>query len=304
LALLPHNPNAFTRSPLDRAGHLRKDEAWLKAAMDDNTQTLLLAFNKGRPFMFESGGGLFVRWMANHVHAELGDKDLPLIFLGVDGTGSNYFACEIAEPERLGDLGFFEELRPAAPRIEADKVPIVGTAKAVLDWHGRNKFCANCGVATRVIEAGWVRKCDACSAEHYPRVDPVCIMVPTFGDRCFLGRQKMWPRGMHSALAGFIEPGEAIEEAVARETLEEAGLKVTDVRMHSTQPWPFPHSLMIGVLCEVENDTETVDTTELESGRWFTRDEARLLIAGKHPECWAPPPFAIAHQLLKTWSEQ
>ncbi len=129
-------------------------------------------------------------------------------------------------------------------------------------------------------------------------------MLPTFGDVCFLGRQRAWPRGMHSALAGFIEPGEAIEEAVARETLEEAGLKVREVRMHSTQPWPFPHSLMIGVLCEVEDDRETVDTTELESGRWFTREEAKLLIAAKHPDAWAPPPFAIAHQLLKTWSQE
>lgn len=304
MALLPHNPNAFTRSPLDRAGHLRKDDAWLKAAMDDNTQTLLVVFNKGRPFLFQSGDGLLVRWMANHVYAELGDKELPLIFLGVDRTGSNYFACGIADPAALEGMGAFEELRGALPRLEADKAPIVGTAKALLDWHGRNKFCSNCGVATHVVEAGWVRKCDACNAEHYPRVDPVCIMVPTFGERCFLGRQKMWPRGMHSALAGFIEPGEAIEEAVARETLEEAGLKVREVTMHSTQPWPIPHSqLMIGVLCTVEDDKETVDTTELESGRWFTRDEAKLLIAGKHPECWAPPPFAIAHQLLKTWSE-
>src|SRR6202008_2081486 len=120
-----------------------------------------------------------------------------------------------------------------------------------------------------------------------PRFDPVVIMVPTLGERCLLGRQKVWPRGMHSALAGFIEPGEAIEEAVARETLEEAGLKVREVRMHSTQPWPFPPSLMIGVLCEVEDDKEPVDTTELESGRWFAREEAKLLIAAKHPDCFA-----------------
>jgi NAD+ diphosphatase len=303
LSLLPHNPNAFARSLLDRAGHRRKDEAWLKAALE-NDQTALLAFHKGKPFLYESGGGLFMRLLAPHVYAELGNRDLPLLFLGLDQNEAPHFACEIANPAALGDLGFFEELRPAAPRLEMSALPIIGTARAVLDWHGRNGFCANCGTATRAVEAGWVRKCEACNAEHYPRVDPVCIMVPTFGESCFLGRQKMWPRGMHSALAGFIEPGEAIEEAVARETLEEAGLKVREVRMHSTQPWPFPHSLMIGVLCEVEDDKETVDTTELESGRWFTRDEAKLLIAGKHPECWAPPPFAIAHQLLKSWAEE
>lgn len=301
--LLPHNPNAFTRSTLDRASLLRKDEAWLAKALA-NDQALLLPFNKGRPYLYESDGKLFLRWLTPHVYELHGDKSLPLIFLGNDTNGDPNFACEIDDPAALGDLGSFEELRPAAPRLEYDKLPIIGTAKALFEWHGRNGYCANCATPTRVIEGGWVRKCDACSAEHYPRVDPVCIMVPTFGDRCFLGRQKMWPKGMHSALAGFIEPGEAIEEAVARETLEEAGLTVKHVEMHSTQPWPFPHSLMIGVLCEVEADNDKVDTTELESGRWFTREEAKQLIEGKHPECWAPPPFAIAHQLLKTWSER
>lgn len=269
-----------------------------------NDQSSLLAFNKGRPFLHEEGGGLAVRWLAPQVHDQLGDPDLPLIFLGVDKNGAPHFACEIADPAALGDLGIFEELRPAAPRLRGETLPIIGAVRALYEWHGRNKFCANCGTASRVVEAGWVRKCDACNAEHYPRVDPVCIMVPTLGDRCFLGRQKAWPKGMHSALAGFIEPGEAIEEAVARETMEEANLKVLHVETHSTQPWPFPHSLMIGVLCEVADDNHVVDTSELESGRWFTRDEAKLLIAAKHPECWAPPPFAIAHQLLKTWSER
>jgi NAD+ diphosphatase len=300
--LLPHNPNAFTRSPLDRAGHRRRDEAWLRGAMA-NDQAMLLAFHKGRPFLYENDGRLFIRWLAPHVHAELGHSEQPLIFLGIDRNEAPYFACEIADAESLDGLGAFEELRPAASRLEADALPIIGAARALLDWHGRNRFCANCGTSSRITEAGWVRKCDACAAEHYPRVDPVCIMIPTFGDKCFLGRQRAWPPGMHSALAGFIEPGEAIEEAVARETLEEAGLKVRAVRLHSNQPWPFPHSLMLGVLCEVEADTETVDTTELESGRWFSRAEAQLLIAGEHPDAFCPPPFAIAHQLLKTWSE-
>jgi NAD+ diphosphatase len=301
--LLPLNPNAFTRSPLDRAGHRRKDEAWLKDALADD-QALLLALNKRRPFVYEDGPGLFVRWLAPSAWEQLGDRDQPLIFLGVDGADAAYFACEIADASALGDLGFFEELRPAAARLETDKLPIIGAARSLFEWHGRNHFCANCGAPSRVVEAGWMRKCDACNAEHYPRVDPVCIMLPTFGDKCLLGRQRGWPRGMHSALAGFIEPGEAIEEAVARETLEEAGLKVREVTLHSTQPWPLPHSLMIGALAEVENDAEKIDTDELESGRWFTREEARQLIAGKHPDAFCPPPFAIAHQILKTWSER
>jgi NAD+ diphosphatase len=301
--LLPPNPNAFARSPLDRAGHRRKDEAWLRDALASD-QVMLVAFNKRRPFFYEDGGGLFVRWLAGHVWDQLGDREQPLIFLGVDEKEAPYFACEIADANALGDLGAFEELRAAAPRLEMDKLPILGAARSMFEWHGRNRFCANCGASSRVVEAGWMRRCEACNAEHYPRVDPVCIMLPTFGEKCLLGRQRPWPRGMHSALAGFIEPGEAIEEAVARETLEEAGLKVREVTLHSTQPWPFPHSLMIGALAEVEGDSEKIDTNELESGRWFTREEARQLIAGKHADAFCPPPFAIAHQLLKTWSEE
>jgi NAD+ diphosphatase len=301
--LLPPNPNAFARSPLDRAGHRRKDEAWLLEALASE-QVMLVAFNKRRPFFYEEGKSLFVRWLAGHVWDQLGDREQPLIFLGVDEKEAPYFACEIADANALGDLGAFEELRAAAPRLEMDKLPILGAARSMFEWHGRNRFCANCGAPSRVVEAGWMRRCEACNAEHYPRVDPVCIMLPTFGEKCLLGRQRPWPRGMHSALAGFIEPGEAIEEAVARETLEEAGLKVREVTLHSTQPWPFPHSLMIGALAEVEGDSEKIDTNELESGRWFTREEARQLIAGKHADAFCPPPFAIAHQLLKTWSEE
>jgi NAD+ diphosphatase len=276
----------------------------LKAALASDQQSLLAVFNKGRPFIYESGPGLFVRWLATHVYDRLGSRELPLIFLGIDGNEDAHFACEVTETEELEHLGFFEELRTAAPRLETKMLPVMGVARSLLDWHRRNRFCANCGEASQPAEAGWMRKCAGCGAEHYPRVDPVCIMTPTHGEKCFLGRQKTWPRGMHSALAGFIEPGEAIEEAVARETLEEAGLRVREVRMHSTQPWPFPHSLMIGVLCEVENDDVTIDTTELESGRWFTREEAKQLIAGKHADAFCPPSFAIAHQLLKTWSEE
>lgn len=301
--LFPPNPNAFTRSPLDRAGHLRKDDAWLSAALESE-QSLLLGFNNRRPLLEASGAGLHIRWLSGHVWERLGDKTQPLIFMGLDSNEAAVFACEIAEPDALGDFGVFEELRAAAPRLEPDRLPILGTARALFEWHAKNRFCANCGAHSRVIEAGWIRKCDACAAEHYPRVDPVCIMLPTFGDKCLLGRQRTWPRGMHSALAGYIEPGEPIEEAVARETLEEAGLKVREVRLHSTQPWPFPHSLMIGALAEVEDDCEKIDENELESGRWFTREEARQLVAGNHPDAFCPPPFAIAHQLLKSWTER
>lgn len=301
--LLPHNPNAFARSPLDRAGHHRTDEVWLRDALTRD-QTLVAAFHRGKPFLYEEGPALHVRWLGGHAPAQLGVKGAPVLFLGVDADNAAYFAFEVDDPDKLGDLGAFHEMRPAAARLQFDKLPILGTARSIFEWHSRNGFCANCGSPSEVAEAGWKRVCPQCSGEHFPRVDPVCIMLPVIGDKCLLGRQSAWPPGMHSALAGFIEPGETIEEGVARETLEEAGLTVREVRLHSTQPWPFPHSLMIGAICEVTDDNEKVDEKELESVRWFTREEAQAMLRGKLPGYFCPPPFAIAHQLLKSWAAE
>jgi len=303
MTLLPHNPNAFARSPLDRAAHHRRDAAWLAARLEKD-DTRIVPFFQHKPFVTEEGGIVGVGWLSAHARAHVAPADARTLFLGLDAGGAAHFALEVRDEAPLADIGRFEELRGLAARISAAEAAMIGPAKAVFEWHARNGFCANCGAESVVVEAGWKRECPQCKAEHFPRVDPVCIMLPTFGEKCLLGRQKMWPRGMHSALAGFIEPGEPIEEAVARETLEEAGLVVREVTFHSTQPWPFPYSLMIGALAEVAGDQERVDTFELESARWFTREEARLLVAGKHPECWAPPPFAIAHQLLKSWSQR
>jgi len=301
--LQPPNPNLFTRSPLDRAGHRRRDAAWLEAALA-RADAKIMPFFQHRPFVVVDGDATAPGWLGAHARAAIAPADALTLFLGVDPAGASYFAVNVADEAALAGLGSFDDLRALAPRLAAGDLAILGPAKAVFEWHAKNGFCANCGAASQVAEAGWKRECKACGAEHFPRVDPVCIMLPYHGDRCLLGRQRAWPRGMHSALAGFIEPGEAIEEAAARETLEEAGLTVTHVRMHSTQPWPFPHSLMIGVLCEVAGGDETIDAHELESARWFTREQARQLIAGKFPGAFCPPPFAIAHQLLKTWAAE
>ena len=152
-------------------------------------------------------------------------------------------------------------------------------------------------------DAGWKRICPACGAEHFPRTDPVAIMLPAQGERCLLGRQAVWPKGMWSALAGFIEPGETIEEGCARELNEEAGLEAVSVRYHSTQPWPYPSSLMIGLIAEVASGDAAPNDSELEAVRWFTREEARALLAGKLEGAFAPPRLAIAHQLIKAWTE-
>jgi NAD+ diphosphatase len=301
--LLPPNPNAFTRSPLDRAAHHRRDAAWLEAALEA-AETKLVPFLEFKPFLTEADGKLQVGWLGAHARAHIAPSEARWMFLGLDGQGAAHFAIQIPDAAPLADLGRFEDLRAAGPRLSRDDVAAIGPAKSVFEWHARNGYCANCGKPTLIVEAGWKRECPICSVEHFPRVDPVCIMLPVLADRCLLGRQRTWPRGMHSALAGFIEPGEAIEEAVARETLEEAGLVVRDVRLHSTQPWPFPHSLMIGAICEVETDDVVIDPHELETARWFTREESRQLLEGKHPDAFCPPPFAIAHQLLKSWVEE
>jgi NAD+ diphosphatase len=203
----------------------------------------------------------------------------------------------------LKGLGRFEDLRAIAMRLPGADAAILATAKSLFEWRRRHKFCAACGQPSEVREGGWKRVCPSCQGEHFPRTDPVVIMLPVFGERCLLGRQSIWPKGMFSALAGFLEPGENIEEACAREVMEESGLTALTVRYHSTQPWPYPSSLMIGLIAEVSDDEATPDQTELEEVRWFSRDEAAALLKGELPGTFAPPPMAIAHQILKAWVE-
>lgn len=181
---------------------------------------------------------------------------------------------------------------------------ILATAKAMFEWRGRHSNCANCGQPSQAKDGGWKRQCASCNAEHFPRTDPVVIMLAYHGDRCMLGRQEAWPAGMFSALAGFLEPGESIEEACARELAEEAGLRTLNVRYHSSQPWPYPSSLMIGLIAEVEDDEGAPDQTELSEVRWFTREEAKRLLKGEIEGTFCPQPMAIAHQLIKAWAEE
>jgi NAD+ diphosphatase len=204
----------------------------------------------------------------------------------------------------LNGLGKFADLRQVALLLPASEAAIAATAKGMFEWRRKHRYCAACGEPSLVTDGGWKRSCPACRVEHFPRTDPVVIMLPVKGDKCLLGRQAIWPKGMFSALAGFLEPGESIEEACAREVKEEAGLTVIDAVYHSSQPWPFPSQLMIGLIAEVSDDQARPDQTELESVAWLTRAEARAVLAGAHPTIQAPPPFAIAHSLIKAWAEE
>jgi NAD+ diphosphatase len=187
--------------------------------------------------------------------------------------------------------------------VPQEQGAMLAAAKALMNWHARHRFCSNCGAATEVAVAGWRRDCPRCKATHFPRTDPVVIMLVVEGDACLLGRSPRFPKGMYSALAGFVEPGETIEAAVRREIHEEAGVVCHAVQYFASQPWPFPASLMIGCFAEAASRSFEIDRVELEDARWFSRDEAIALIERRHSDgLLAPAPMAIAHHLLKRWA--
>ncbi len=197
-----------------------------------------------------------------------------------------------------------DDLRAIATdmRVPESEIGLMATAKSLLLWHDRHRFCANCGQPTTFAAAGFRRDCAGCNAQHFPRTDPVAIMLITRGDKCLLGRSAHFAPGRFSCLAGFIEPGETVEAAVRRETFEETGIKVGAVSYLSSQPWPFPSNLMIGMHGIAESEEITIDPVELEAARWFTRGEIRQLLDNTHPEGFsAPPPVAIAHHLMRAF---
>jgi NAD+ diphosphatase len=245
--------------------------------------------------------------------------------LGIEAAGAPVFAALLPDGavELVADDsdGFLDRRRLVVPGrddlvptdlrsiatqglVGADALAVLGQAKAILSWHARHGFCANCGAATRTAAAGWRRECDVCKAQHFPRTDPVVIMLALDGERCLLGRQSRWPKGMYSCLAGFVEPGETIEEAVRREIREEAGIACGEVAYLASQPWPFPSSLMIGCFVRATSRDIVVDGEELEDARWFQRDDVMAMFDRRHPEgLSAPMPMAIAHHILRVWAE-
>ena len=221
-----------------------------------------------------------------------------LIFLGLAEVRPLFAPLVRMEEPAKPRWAVFGMLALMAPQDTA----LWGTARSLNEWHARHRFCANCGSATAAFRAGWGRKCGGCSADHFPRVDPVVIMLAEHRGRVLLGRQPQYPPGRYSALAGFVEPGESVEEAVARELREEAGIEVARVRYVASQPWPFPGQLMIACLAEASHDRLTVDRTELEDAMWVERSGVAAALA-RDPAApfLAPPEFAIAHTLLSRW---
>jgi NAD+ diphosphatase len=217
------------------------------------------------------------------------------IFLGLDAGSNPWFAYRAdAASHTLGLRAFM-----LSANLPPEEMSRFAQARSLVHWHERHGFCANCGASTNMQDSGYRRQCPKCQAEHFPRTDPVVIMAAVHEGAVLLGRQTTWPPGMYSALAGFMEPGETIEQAVARETWEEAGVRVTDVRYVASQPWPFPASLMIGAIARAEHRTLNVDKTELEDARWFEPGEVRQMLARTHKDnLYAAHPYAIAHHII------
>lgn len=291
------SPIAYAGNPLDRADAVRADPVQLAALMTDDARLLRM---DGLAPVFAADGGLSWTSLAD------APQGADLVFLGLDSEGRGHFAAV--------STGLAGSMAPASPDLRRllDEMPpadlaIYGGARSLVDWHARHRFCARCGHSTRLAKGGWQRDCTNadCGAAHFPRVDPVTIMLVEHDGRLLLGRQPRFPAGRYSTLAGFVEPGETVEEAVAREVFEEAGVRVRDVRYVASQPWPYPSSLMIACHALADDPHIAIDEAELEDARWFTRAEVASALAGAPDAPFgAPTHTAVARHLLEWWMAQ
>ena len=298
-------PHVYAANPLDRGERERRDEEWI-SRMGKNPGSRLLPMNElNVPIAPAPGHGLV--WLDPQTLEHLGVDNEP-VFLGlmdgaahfvVDVTGNEPAAAALQDSGRLT----FEDARAATEYVSGPDSGIIAQARAQLSWHNRHGFCSVCGHTTAIARGGQVRRCPQCDTEHYPRTDPVVITVVHDGERCLLGqsRGRLVQMQRYSALAGFMDQGESIEEAVAREVMEEAGIEVGRVQYHSSQPWPFPSSLMIGCHAEAATTNIAFDEEEMADVRWFDREEVRLALEEKSDVLAIPGSIAIAYHLIRSW---
>lgn len=313
----------FGGSGLNRAAHVRNDAAALEQARSHpDARCMLLWRGKllvqgerldhlawvgmDHPLLFDGPGGE----VSTPIFLGFGDAEAPLFAYdisgwqaqGLDLSGVGAFVDRTEQQHPLLTEGHvFAELRRIMTRLSARDAELAATAKAVISWHSTHKFCACCGHPSDINHAGWQRSCPSCGAHHFPRTDPVVIMLITYGDNVLMGRSPGWPEGMYSLLAGFVEPGETLEAAVRREVLEEAGVPVGQVSYLSSQPWPFPASLMFGCAGEALSQDITIDPEEIEDAMWVGKSEMMQAFAGEHPRLLPARKGAIAHFLLQNW---
>jgi NAD+ diphosphatase len=296
----------YTDSLLERAAELRTDGAALDALAGGAQAG---AYVVGGDLIVTKKASPFNQPLFTMAEARTLGSGTETIFLGhLDGAGRFGFGIAPAAAEALKARDDFlvTDLRSIAVQglVDAEHLPPIAEAKAVLHWHACHRFCPNCGTATLVVDGGWRRDCPNCKTQHFPRTDPVVIMLIIEGERCLLGRSPRFAPTMWSCLAGFIEPGESIEDAVHRETREEAGISCGRVTYFRSQPWPFPTSLMIGCHAEALSRDIVVDREELEDARWFNKDEIVAMLMRRHPDgLTTPPPVAIAHHIIRAWVE-
>ena len=308
----------FGGSGLDRAGELRGNpQALAKAAADPAARAIV--FWRGKPLMSLARPAGLVRLALDH--AVLAEGKEPPVLLGRE-EGVPIFAVDVSSwtPDALDEStlgGFldpseqhhpglpeemvFAELRRVMTWLSPREAELAASGKAIFAWHEGHPFCARCGAPTEPTQGGWQRGCPACGAAHFPRTDPVVIMLVTHGNSILVGRSPGWPQGMYSLLAGFVEPGETLEAAVRREVFEEAGVVVGEVGYLGSQPWPFPASLMFGCWGHATSTDITIDPVEIEDARWITREEMMTISQGTHPEILPARKGAIAHFLIERW---
>lgn len=295
----------FAGNPLDRASQRRSDAGWLSSLLDDPA-TRVLPLIGLKPLVGDCSAPQ-LEWQPVDPWRPMLNAGATLVFLGL-GEGRAHFALDASAGEGSAEEAATIDVRNLAATIGGGEAAILAEARALVDWHARHRFCAQCGSASEPASGGWVRRCPKCRAHHYPRVDPVVIMLAVKGERCLLGRGRRRVGTRYSCLAGFVEPGETLEEAVRREVLEESGIRVGRVRYLASQPWPFPSTLMVGLLAEALSETITVDPEELAEAAWFERDEVRAMVARSQSDRTIPgvptlpPPLAIGHQIARRWA--
>jgi NAD+ diphosphatase len=290
--MTPHRPG-FSGSTLNRADHLRSDAAAI-AAFRQDPRARVLVLDGFDPVLHADGGLLWAPV------AEL-EPEAFLILLGLADDCPHFVLLQ--DQSTQAPLFRSPRTMEVLAVLGAEEMALYGAARSLIDWHGRHGFCSQCGSTTLAHRAGWGRQCTGCQREHFPRVDPVVIMVAEHGGKALVGRQSSWPPGRYSALAGFLEPGETMEEAVARELFEEAGVQASSVRYVTSQPWPFPAQLMLACVAQVQSAALTIATDELEDAIWVSKAEVQAALAGEPDAPFlAPPRYAVAYSLLRHWA--
>jgi NAD+ diphosphatase len=293
----------FAGNIIDRQSENRRDDSVERALADPSTRLLLMG--NGRILLKFDPEGRAGGYFNSAEAVSLGSETGNAVLLGFSPIGPVVAIPFSAESETLPETIKAIDYRSVYMQGLLDPAALgeLAQAASLLAWHASHRFCSKCGTQSEMRAGGYKRVCPACGTEHFPRTDPVAIMLAVAKDKCVLGRGRHFAPGMYSALAGFIEPGETIENAVRRETLEESGIELGRVVYHASQPWPFPYSLMIGCFGEALNEDIDADLTELEDCRWFERGEVLAMLGKTHPSLFVPPPGAIAHHLIRAWAE-